>query len=53
MSHDTAALQRLAERAGLQTHWRDAWGRPQALTEDALHAVLRCARPALRYPRRL
>ena len=40
MSHDTAALQRLAERAGLQTHWRDAWGRPQALAEDALHAVL-------------
>ena len=40
MSHDTDALQRLAERAGLQTQWRDAWGRPQALTEDALHAVL-------------
>ncbi|WP_455155192.1 4-alpha-glucanotransferase [Cupriavidus campinensis] len=40
MSHDADALLRLAERAGLQAQWRDAWGRPQALTEDALHAVL-------------
>lgn len=33
-------LSRLAVRAGLQTQWRDAWGRPQSLSEQALHAVL-------------
>ena len=33
-------LRQLAARAGLQVHWRDAWNRPQALTDEALRAVL-------------
>lgn len=33
-------LWQLAERAGLQVRWRDAWSRAQTLSEDALHAVL-------------
>ncbi|WP_343654907.1 4-alpha-glucanotransferase [Cupriavidus sp.] len=39
MSHDDA-LQRLAERAGLQVRWRDAWNQPQTLSPDALRTVL-------------
>jgi len=37
---DTPSLRRLAERAGLQTRWRDAWGRPRTLSAHALHRVL-------------
>jgi len=33
-------LVRLAHRAGLQTRWRDAWKRPQALSTGALRTVL-------------
>ncbi|WP_137924772.1 4-alpha-glucanotransferase [Cupriavidus sp. 2SB] len=33
-------LRDLAERAGLQLQWRDAWNRPQTLSDDALHTVL-------------
>ncbi|AZG16504.1 4-alpha-glucanotransferase [Cupriavidus pauculus] len=34
------SLWRLAERAGLQVRWRDAWNNPQQLSPDALHTVL-------------
>jgi len=37
-AHDP--LRQLAERAGLQVQWRDAWNRPQTLSEEALHTVL-------------
>lgn len=33
-------LRLLAERAGLQVSWRDAWNQPQTLSGDALHTVL-------------
>ncbi|RZT39579.1 4-alpha-glucanotransferase [Cupriavidus agavae] len=33
-------LRELGERAGLQLSWRDAWNRPQTLSDAALHAVL-------------
>jgi 4-alpha-glucanotransferase len=33
-------LRQLAARAGLQVQWRDAWNRPQALSDEALRTVL-------------
>ena len=38
--NESDPLRLLAERAGLQVHWRDAWNRPQALSDEALHTVL-------------
>lgn len=37
---DGDPLRLLAERAGLQVHWRDAWNQPQTLSPDALRTVL-------------
>ncbi|MCA3183539.1 MULTISPECIES: 4-alpha-glucanotransferase [unclassified Cupriavidus] len=37
---DGDPLRLLAERAGLQVHWRDAWNQPQTLSSDALRTVL-------------
>lgn len=37
---DYDLLCRLAERAGLQVQWRDAWNVPQQLSPEALHTVL-------------
>ncbi|PLQ00594.1 4-alpha-glucanotransferase [Cupriavidus pauculus] len=39
MSEDDP-LHLLAERAGLQVRWRDAWNQPQTLSPDALRTVL-------------
>ena len=37
---DSDPLRLLAERAGLQAHWRDAWNQPRSLSPDALRTVL-------------
>lgn len=37
---DDDPLRLLAERAGLQVRWRDAWDRPQTLSPEALRTVL-------------
>ncbi len=40
MSVDDGLLGRLAERAGLSTHWEDAFGKEHAVAPDNLQAVL-------------
>ena len=38
--HDDSALLRLATRAGIETHWRDVWGRDRAVPSRSVAALL-------------